>query len=105
MESDEFLDFGKFKIQDAAPLPARSPYSCICCFSSQRMIGRQHSRLLVGLTSMPEPTNFMATGRIMVSPVNHAALRVPFIHTIKRNGISRFQRRNSRRQVNVVSNE
>ena len=54
---------------------------------------------------MPEPTNFMATGRIVVSPVNHAAFRVPFIHTIERNGISHFQRRNSRRQVNVVSNE
>ena len=97
METDEFLDFGKFKIQDAPPFPL--------CFSSQRVLGHQHSRLLVGLTSMPEPTDFMASDGIVVGPVNNAAFRVPFIYTIERNGISHFERRNSRRQVNVVSNE
>jgi len=54
---------------------------------------------------MPEPTDFMASDGIVVGPVNNAAFRVPFIYTIERNGISHFERRNSRRQVNVVSNE
>ena len=47
----------------------------------------------------------MVTGWIVVGPVNNAALRVPFVHTIERDGISRFQRRNSRCQVNVMRDE
>ena len=46
--------------------------------------------LLVGFTSVPEPTGFMESGWIVVCPVNNAALRVPFVDTIECDGVARL---------------
>ena len=66
---------------------------------------KQKLVLLVNLPQMLKPTGKVASLRVFVRPVNHAALAVPFIFAIKRDGIAHFERMDARRKVNVVGNE
>jgi len=62
-------------------------------------------RLLVSLSSVLEPTRLMATTWISMRPMDYAAFGVPLIHAVERDGVTRFQRGQARREVNVMSDQ
>lgn len=54
---------------------------------------------------MPEPTRFVPTCRVVMRPVNHPALGVPFVDAIERHGIAHLNRIDPGREINVVCDE
>jgi len=61
--------------------------------------------LLKGLTFALNPSSRMPALRVVVSPVNNAPFFVPGVLAVKGNDIPPRQKRNSRRQVDVVGNK
>lgn len=62
-------------------------------------------RLLECLTAMFQPATGVAAFRVAVSPVNEAALRIPFVFAFKRNGIARSKRLDFGSKINVMGNQ
>lgn len=60
---------------------------------------------MIGAATMPEPPGGMLSARIVMSPVNHATLRVPFILTVKLYPVTDTNSGDTGRQVDVVRDE
>lgn len=61
--------------------------------------------LLIPLTIMLQPAIRMTAGRVVVRPVDHAALGVVFVFAGKAHRIAALQTRNARREVDIVCHQ
>ena len=60
---------------------------------------------MIPLPLVFQPAIDMAPGRIVVGPVDNAALRVVFVYTVKRYLVALFQTRQARGEVDVVRHQ